>query len=116
MPLCADDRCASCGVQWTESTYCPPCQDIIDEIEHEIMACPRCGGRTPDEGQLCPGCEEDACPLCLGVTPDPGAPGPPCQDALDELEACPGCGGATPDPGEYCPGCEDMLAEYRDDA
>jgi hypothetical protein len=54
MPRDDDDHCASCGVPWTESLNCPPCQDIIDEI----MACPGCGGSTPDPGESCPACEE----------------------------------------------------------
>jgi len=116
MALSVDDRCASCGVPWTESLDCPPCQEMIDEIEREIMACPRCGGATPAPGVLCPGCEADACPHCRGVTPDPGELCPPCPEALDAILACPGCGGSTPDPGEYCPGCEDLFAAYRDDA
>lgn len=49
-----DDRCAMCGKPWPDGLYCPPCQEVVEEIE----ACPGCGGKTPDPGELCPCCED----------------------------------------------------------
>jgi len=111
MPLGTDDRYASCGGPWTGSLYCPPCEDLIQEIEDEIMACPRCGRRAPDEGSLCPACEEETCRSCRGPTDGTGALCPPCQEEHDWHVTCPGCGGSTPDPGELCPPCEDERDE-----
>jgi hypothetical protein len=48
------DTCAMCGEPWAGSTYCPPCEEIVEELE----ACPDCGGKTPDPGERCPACDE----------------------------------------------------------
>jgi hypothetical protein len=78
-------RWQQCGTPWDDSLYCPPCQDILAEIE----ACPVCGGVSDAPGDLCP----------------------PCDEIRAEIEACPGCGGVSDTPGDLCPVCVEIQEE-----
>jgi hypothetical protein len=85
-PENAAAQCVQCGTPWDDSLYCPPCEEILAEIE----ACPSCGGTTDAPGDLCPVCVE----------------------IYTEIEACPSCGGTTDAPGDLCPPCVEIQEEY----